>query len=82
MLPTQEDVLQFLIRNAGNVGFYYQWTYNKEIIERKFIFNLSSTEGYIKMNTELNTTLKITALRNAVLKNYKLELQVGIIYFF
>lgn len=76
ILPQHKEEITFYVRNQGKIGFYYLWKYNDEFIDNKFDIKLNTLEGYVKMNSELAMILNITAMRNATLKNFRLELQV------
>lgn len=76
MVPYQKEQLTFTIANAGKTGFYYVWYVNGPMYSDRAKFTFKDQEGYVNANAETQSVVSVTALKNILLKNVKIKLQV------
>lgn len=76
MVPYQKEQLTFTISNAGKTGFYFIWFVNTKLYSDRVKFSFKEQEGYVAMNTNIESVVSITSLKNIFLKNVKIKLQV------
>lgn len=76
MVPYQKEQLKFTIANAGKTGFYYVWYVNGQMYSDRAKFTFKDQEGYVSANSETQSVVSVTALKNILLKNVKIKLQV------
>lgn len=67
--------------NIGKVGFYYQWSYNDDVIDRTFHMEITGKEGYVKTDTEICCNFTVLPIKSGALKNFKLLLKVSFSFF-
>lgn len=78
MVPYQKEQIVFAIANAGKTGFYFIWSVNTELYSEKVKFNFKDQEGYVKSDSETQSVVSITPLKNILLKGVKIKLQVNL----
>lgn len=81
MAPHHLETIKIFIRNTGKLGFYFQWIYNDDIVDRIFHIELSAREGYVKTDTEISSFIYITPIKVGKLKNFKMTLKVKKMHF-
>lgn len=64
------------IRNNGKLGFYYQWSYNDDVVDRSFHIELKGREGYVKSEEEIKSNIFVLPIKMGKIKNLKFSLKV------
>lgn len=76
MVPYQKEQLTFTIANAGKTGFYFIWYVNEQLYKEVAKFTFKDQEGYVTTHTDTQSVISITPLKNILLKNVKIRLEV------
>lgn len=76
MVPYQKEQLIFTIANAGKTGFYFIWFVNTQLYSDRVKFNFKDQEGYVTAETDTRSIISITPLKNILLRNVKMKLQI------